>query len=49
MSWAPAGGFLASLDRQAFSPERLAADPNQTFNVVQIQPRAYFFSATYKF
>lgn len=49
MSWAPAGGFLASLDRQAFSPQRLAADPNQTFNVVQIQPRAYFLSATYKF
>jgi outer membrane receptor protein involved in Fe transport len=49
MSWAPAGGFLASLDRQAFSPDRLAADPNQTFSVVMIQPRAYFLSATYKF
>jgi outer membrane receptor protein involved in Fe transport len=49
MSWAPSGGLLASLDRQAFTPQQLAANPNQLFNILTIQPRAYFLSANVKF
>jgi outer membrane receptor protein involved in Fe transport len=49
MSWAPSGGLLASLDRQAFTPQQLAANPNQLFNVLTVQPRAYFISASARF
>jgi outer membrane receptor protein involved in Fe transport len=49
MSWAKAGSFLNALDRQAFTPADRSADPNQTFSIITIQPRAYFVTATYKF
>ena len=48
-SWSPAGGLLASLDRQSFTPAQLAANPGQTFNIVTVQPRAMFVGATVKF
>lgn len=48
-SWGPAGGLLASLDRQAFTPAQLAANPDQNFNIIPVQPRAYFIGANVKF
>jgi len=44
MSWAGYGDN--PLDRQSFFK---IADPNTTFLIVPIQPRAYFLSATYTF
>ncbi|MEM6898892.1 MAG: TonB-dependent receptor [Pseudomonadota bacterium] len=49
LSWAPSGGFLNSLDRQALTPEALAADPNQLFSIVTAQPRSFFLTAAYTF
>lgn len=49
LSWAPSGGFLNSLDRQAFTPEALAADPDQIFSIVTAQPRAFFLTAAVTF
>ena len=49
MSWGPAGGLLASLDRQAFTPARLAADPGQFFNIITVQPRAFFLTLDVSF
>ncbi|EJL28854.1 outer membrane receptor protein [Caulobacter sp. AP07] len=49
MSWASAGGLLASLDRQAFTPARLAANPDQTLNILTIQPRSYYLTLAVKF
>ena len=48
-SWAPSGGLLASLDRQAFTPAQRAANPGQTFNIITVQPRAFYISASIKF
>jgi iron complex outermembrane recepter protein len=48
MSWAKAGSFLAALDRQAFTPADRAANPNATFSVVTVQPRAAFLTVGYK-
>ncbi|AEV33005.1 outer membrane receptor protein [Owenweeksia hongkongensis DSM 17368] len=49
MSWQAPGGFPASLDRQGFTPDVLAADPNSTFGIVTIQPRSYYLTVTYRF
>jgi outer membrane receptor protein involved in Fe transport len=48
MSWAKAGSFLASLDRQSLTKAQVAANPNDTFSIVTIQPRAAFLSVDYK-
>jgi len=48
LGWAPAGGLAASLDRQAFTPAQLAADPNQLFNIITVQPRSFFLTARVK-
>lgn len=48
-SWGPGGGLLASLDRQAFTPARLAANPNQNFNILPVQPRAFYIGVGVKF
>ena len=48
MSWAASGGFFAALDRQGFSPAQRAANPDATFSVVTIQPRAGYLTVTYK-
>ncbi len=48
MSWARAGSFLGALDRQGFRPSDIAADPNQTFSIVTIQPRAGYITVTYR-
>lgn len=49
MSWGPAGGLLASLDRQAFTPAQRAANPNQFFNIITVQPRAFYVSVDLSF
>ncbi len=49
LSWAPSGGFLQSLDRQAFTPAQLTADPDQVFSIITAQPRSTFVSASYAF
>jgi outer membrane receptor protein involved in Fe transport len=48
MSWSPAGSFLGALDRQGFLPAARAANPNATFNVVTVQPRAGFLTVSFK-
>lgn len=49
MGWQAPGGFPASLDRQGFTPAQLAANQNQTFSILTIQPRSYFLTLAYKF
>jgi iron complex outermembrane receptor protein len=47
MNWAGYGDAASQFNRQNFTTR--PTDPNTTFLIVPIQPRAYFLSATYKF
>ncbi|MEN7537320.1 TonB-dependent receptor [Aurantiacibacter flavus] len=47
-SFAPAGTLLGALDRQNLTPEAVAADPDQPFNVILSEPRAFFLTASFK-
>lgn len=47
MNWAGYGDASSQFNRQNFTTR--PTDPNTTFLIVPIQPRAYFLSATYKF
>lgn len=49
MGWSAPGGFPAALDRQGFTKEILAANPNAVYSTLSIPPRAYFLTAAYKF
>jgi len=49
MSWGSGGGLISSLDRQGFTPARLAADPNQFLNILTVQPRAFYLTLDVKF
>jgi iron complex outermembrane recepter protein len=49
LSWARAGGFFQSLDRQGFTKADIDANPNQLFSVVPAQPRSFWITATAKF
>jgi iron complex outermembrane receptor protein len=49
MGWQGPGGFPAALNRDGFSPEFIANNPNATFSTQGSMPRAYFLTATYKF
>lgn len=49
MSWARTGGFFNSLDRQGLSKADVQANPNQLLEVVPIQPRAFWLTATVSF
>lgn len=49
MSFAPPGIFLDALNRQGFTKQMLAANPNAPYSLVTIPARAYFMSATYTF
>ncbi len=49
LSWAPSGGLLASLDRQALTQASLQADPDQLLSILAAQPRSYFLTAAFKF
>ncbi|WP_160737662.1 TonB-dependent receptor [Altericroceibacterium endophyticum] len=47
-SFAPAGTLLGALDRQSLTPEAVVADPDQPFNVILSEPRAFFVTASIK-
>lgn len=49
LGWTGPGGFPAALDRQGFTKEYVAANPNAVFSTQGSMPRAYFLTATYKF
>jgi len=49
MSWTLNGAYIGALNRQAFTPAQRAANPNQLFGVIPIQPRAFFVTATIAF
>jgi outer membrane receptor protein involved in Fe transport len=49
LGWSGPGGFPAALNRQGFTPEYVAANPNAVFATQGSMPRAYFLTATYKF
>ena len=49
MSWARAGGFFDSLDRQGLTAASVQSDPNQLFYIVPIQPRSFWLTATVDF
>ncbi len=41
LSYGRSGGLLSILDRQGLTPAQVAANQNQLFSVLPIQPRAY--------
>ncbi|MNS78315.1 Vitamin B12 transporter BtuB [compost metagenome] len=49
MGWSAPGGFPASLDRQSFTKEDLAANPDAVYSTMSLPSRAFFLTATYKF
>ena len=49
MGWSAPGGFPAALNRQGFTKEMLAADPNVVYSTLSLPPRAYFVTLSYKF
>lgn len=49
MSWTLNGSYLGALNRQAFTPEQRAANPDQLFGVIPSPPRAFFVTATIAF
>ena len=49
MAFQAPGGYPASMDRQGFTPDKLAANPAATFGILSVQPRAYYLSAIYRF
>ena len=49
LGWAGPGGFPAALDRQAFTPAYVQANPNVVYATQGSQPRAYFLSGVYRF
>ncbi len=49
LGWAGPGGFPAALDRQAFTPAYVQANPNVVYATQGSQPRAYFLSGIYRF
>lgn len=48
MSWSAPLERGRPLDRQGFTRQVRDANPNATFGIITIQPRAYFFTLTYK-
>lgn len=49
LGWSGPGGFPAALNRQGFSPEFIAANPNAVYATQGSMPRAYFLTASYRF
>ncbi len=49
MSWSAPGVFPAALDRQGFTPDRLAANPDAIFSVISIPPTSAFLTLNYSF
>lgn len=49
LGWSGPGGFPAALNRQGFSPEFIAANPNAVYATQGSMPRAYFLTASFLF
>lgn len=49
MSWARTGGFFNSLDRQGLTKAAVTSNPGGLLEVVPIQPRSFWLTATVKF
>jgi iron complex outermembrane recepter protein len=49
LGWTGPGGFPAALDRQGFTKEFVAANPNAIFSTQGNMPRAFFLTLSYKF
>lgn len=49
LGWAGPGGFPQALDRQAFTQQYVAANPNVVYATQGSMPRSYFLSAVYRF
>ncbi len=49
LGWAGPGGFPLALDRQAFTPAYIQANPNVVYATQGSMPRSYFLSAVYRF
>ncbi len=49
LGWSGPGGFPAALNRQGFTKEYIAANPNAVYSTQGSMPRAYFLSVSYKF
>jgi outer membrane receptor protein involved in Fe transport len=49
LGWSGPGGFPAALNRQGFTKDYVAANPNAVFATQGSMPRAYFMTVSYKF
>ncbi len=49
LGWSGPGGFPAALNRQGFTKDYIAANPNAVFATQGSMPRAYFVTASYRF
>lgn len=49
LGWQGPGGFPAALNRDGFSPQFIANNPNSVFSTQGNMPRALFLTATYRF
>jgi iron complex outermembrane recepter protein len=49
LGWSGPGGFPAALNRQGFTKDYIAANPNAVYATQGSMPRAYFLTASYKF
>ena len=49
LAFAPAGSLLSALNRQALTPAQVATNPNQTFSILENQPRSMYLTVGYKF
>ncbi|GGD82698.1 hypothetical protein GCM10011514_53480 [Emticicia aquatilis] len=49
LGWSGPGGFPAALNRQGFTKEFVAANPNAVYSTQGSMPRAYFLTLSYRF
>ena len=49
LGWSGPGGFPAALNRQGFTKDFIAANPNAVYATQGSMPRAYFLTASYTF
>ncbi|HRI19416.1 MAG TPA: TonB-dependent receptor [Panacibacter sp.] len=49
LGWSGPGGFPAALNRQGFTKEFIAANPDAVYATQGSMPRAYFLTASFKF
>lgn len=49
LGWSGPGGFPAALNRQGFTKDYIAANPNAVYSMLGSMQRAYFLTMSYKF